>query len=318
MHFSFLTTAQHVAHSGNITMPPSAITQTASDRFVPTQQGKVRDLYDVGDALLIVATDRLSAFDVVLPDGIPNKGKVLTQISKFWFQKLTSFVPHHVISVDMGDFPEPFRSAPEIFAGRSMLVKKTKPLTVECVVRGYVSGSGWNDYKKAQSICGIKLPQGLRESEKLSEPIFTPSTKAPIGSHDENISFEQVVNILGKDMAGKVRDLSISLYSAGAEFAASKGIIIADTKFEFGVDENGQIVWIDEALTPDSSRFWPKDRYAPGGAQPSFDKQFVRDYLLSIRWDKTPPGPRLPAEIIQTTSSKYEEALVLLTGQGVQ
>lgn len=299
-------------------MPPSAITQTASDRFVPTQQGKVRDLYDVGDALLIVATDRLSAFDVVLPDGIPNKGKVLTQISKFWFQKLTSFVPHHVISVDMGDFPEPFRSAPEIFAGRSMLVKKTKPLTVECVVRGYVSGSGWNDYKKAQSICGIKLPQGLRESEKLSEPIFTPSTKAPIGSHDENISFEQVVNILGKDMAGKVRDLSISLYSAGAEFAASKGIIIADTKFEFGVDENGQIVWIDEALTPDSSRFWPKDRYAPGGAQPSFDKQFVRDYLLSIRWDKTPPGPRLPAEIIQTTSSKYEEALVLLTGQGVQ
>jgi len=299
-------------------MLPSAITQTASNRFVPTQQGKVRDLYDVGDALLIVATDRLSAFDVVLPDGIPNKGKVLTQISNFWFQKLASVVPNHVISVDIKDFPEPFRSAPEIFAGRSMLVKKAKPLTVECVVRGYVSGSGWNDYKKTQSVCGIKLPPGLRESDKLSEPIFTPSTKAPIGSHDENIAFDDVVNILGTDMAGKVRDLSISLYSAGAEFAASKGIIIADTKFEFGVDESGQIVWIDEALTPDSSRFWPKDRYTPGGAQPSFDKQFVRDYLLSIRWDKTPPGPRLPAEIIQTTSSKYEEALVLLTGRGVQ
>ena len=299
-------------------MLPSAITQTASNRFVPTQQGKVRDLYDVGDALLIVATDRLSAFDVVLPDGIPNKGKVLTQISNFWFQKLAPVVPHHVISVDVGDFPEPFRSAPEIFAGRSMLVKKTKPLAIECVVRGYVSGSGWNDYKKTQSICGITLPPGLLESDKLSEPIFTPSTKAPIGSHDENIAFDDAVNILGTEMAGKVRDLSISLYSAGAEFAASKGIIIADTKFEFGVDESGQIVWIDEALTPDSSRFWPKDRYVPGGAQPSFDKQFVRDYLLSIRWDKTPPGPHLPAEIIQTTSRKYEEALVLLTGRGVQ
>lgn len=314
MHFSFLNTTQYPVHS----MLPSVITQTASDRFAPTQRGKVRDLYDLGDALLIVATDRLSAFDVVLPDGIPNKGKVLTQISSFWFRKLTSFVPHHVISVDVGDFPEPFKSAPDIFAGRSMLVKKTRPLPVECVVRGYVSGSGWNDYKKAQSICGIRLPPGLRESEKLPEPIFTPSTKAPIGSHDENISFEHVVGVLGKDMAGKVRDLSISLYSAGAEYAASKGIIIADTKFEFGVDENSQIVWIDEALTPDSSRFWPKDRYAPGGAQPSFDKQFVRDYLLSIRWDKIPPAPRLPEEIIQTTSSKYEEALVRLTGRGVQ
>ena len=294
------------------------ITQTASERFAPSQQGKVRDLYDLGDRLLVVATDRLSAFDVVLPDGIPNKGRVLTQISAFWFRKLDSLVPHHLISVDVKDFPEPFRSAPEIFAGRSMLVKKTRPLTVECVVRGYISGSGWNDYKKTQSVCGVKLPPGLQESERLPEPLFTPSTKAPIGSHDENISFEDVVNILGKDMAGKVRDLSISLYSVGAEYAASKGIIIADTKFEFGVDESGQIIWIDEALTPDSSRFWPKDQYAPGGAQPSFDKQFVRDYLLSIRWDKTPPGPRLPEEIIRTTSSKYEEALVLLTGRSVQ
>ena len=299
-------------------MLPPVITHTSSDRFAPTQKGKVRDLYDLGDSLLLVATDRLSAFDVVLPDGIPNKGKVLTQISNFWFQKLASLVSHHVISVDVNDFPEPFRSAPEVFAGRSMLVKKTKPLTIECVVRGYVSGSGWNDYKKSQSICGIKLPPGLRESEKFPEPIFTPSTKAPIGSHDENITFDHVVNILGKEMAERVRNLSIAIYSAGAEYAASKGIIIADTKFEFGTDEEGQIVWIDEALTPDSSRFWPKDQYKPGGAQPSFDKQFVRDYLLSIRWDKTPPGPPLPKEIVQTTSRKYEEALVLLTGRGVQ
>ena len=299
-------------------MNTTVITETASDRFVPTQQGKVRDLYDLGNSLLIVATDRLSAFDVVLPDGIPNKGKVLTQISTFWFRKLSAMVPHHVLSVDIADFPEPFRSAPEVFAGRSMLVRKTRPLTVECVVRGYISGSGWNDYKKNQAICGIKLPAGLRESEKLPEPIFTPSTKAPIGSHDENISFEDVVRILGGPLAEQIRSLSISLYAAGAEYAASKGIIIADTKFEFGLDGDGQIVWIDEALTPDSSRFWPKDQYKPGGLQPSFDKQFVRDYLLSIRWDKTPPGPRLPADIIATTSSKYEEALVLLTGRGVQ
>jgi phosphoribosylaminoimidazole-succinocarboxamide synthase len=301
-----------------MTTMPSVVTQTATSRFAPSKQGKVRDLYDLGDSLLIVATDRLSAFDVVLPDGIPNKGKVLTQISSFWFQRLTHIVSNHIISVDLMDFPEPFKSAPEVFAGRSMLVKKTKPLAVECVVRGYMSGSGWSDYKKTQTICGIKLPPGLSESEKLPEPIFTPSTKAPIGVHDENISFQDVVNTLGAEVASKVRDLSISMYTQGADYAATKGIIIADTKFEFGVDEEGEIIWIDEALTPDSSRFWPEDRYKPGGPQPSFDKQFVRDYLLSIHWDKTPPGPRLPENVIRTTSAKYEEALRLLSGHGVQ
>jgi len=299
-------------------MEQMVITQTASDRFSPTKQGKVRDIYDLGNRLLIVATDRLSAFDVVLPDGIPNKGKVLTQISAFWFKKLAHIVPNHVISTDVNDFPEPFRSAPETFAGRSMLVNKTSPLEVECVVRGYISGSGWNDYKKTQSICGIQLPPGLSESDRLPEPIFTPSTKAPIGTHDENISFEEVIRILGGEVAEKVHDLTLRIYKEGAGFAATKGIIIADTKFEFGIDEKGNIVWIDEALTPDSSRFWPNDQYRPGGPQPSFDKQFVRDYLQSIKWDKTPPGPALPEEIIRTTSQKYEEALRLLTGQSVE
>lgn len=299
-------------------MPAQVITQTASDRFIPTKMGKVRDLYDLGETLLLVATDRISAFDVILPDGIPNKGKVLTQISAFWFNKLSHIVPHHIISTDIAEFPEPFRSAPEIFAGRSMLVKKTRPIEVECVVRGYLSGSGWNEYKKTRSVCGIPLPEGLRESDKLSEPIFTPTTKAPLGTHDENMSFDEVGNTLGIEMATKLRDLTIALYSQGAEYAATKGIIIADTKFEFGRDENGTLVWIDEALTPDSSRFWPVDRYAPGGPQPSFDKQFVRDYLLSINWNKQPPAPSLPAEVIQTTSRKYEEALRLLTGRDVQ
>jgi phosphoribosylaminoimidazole-succinocarboxamide synthase len=268
--------------------------------------------------MLIAATDRLSAFDVILPDGIPNKGKVLTQISAFWFEKLSSVVKNHVITTDVKNFPEPFRSAPEIFGGRSMLVKKTKPIEVECVVRGYLSGSGWNEYKKSTSICGIPLPDGLKESDKLSAPIFTPTTKAPIGMHDENISFKQVVNLLGKELATTLRDLTITLYSKGAEYAATKGIIIADTKFEFGLDENGAVMWIDEALTPDSSRFWPMDLYKPGGAQPSFDKQFVRDYLLSINWNKQPPAPKLPEDVIRTTSKKYEEALKLLSGRNVE
>ncbi len=290
----------------------------ATTKFTPTRQGKVRDLYDLGDAMLIVATDRLSAFDVVLPDGIPDKGKVLTQISTFWFRKLAHVVPNHIISVDAGEFPEPFKSAPEIFGGRSMLVRKTKPLAVECVVRGYISGSGWNDYVKTQSICGIKLPAGLRESDKLPQPIFTPSTKAPVGTHDENISFDEVKATIGREIAEKIRDLSLMLYTQGAEFAAARGIIIADTKFEFGIDSNGSVIWIDEALTPDSSRFWPKDKYTPGGPQSSFDKQFVRDYLLSIRWDKTPPGPRLPDEIIRMTRQKYIESLRLLTGRDLE
>ncbi len=299
-------------------MNSPVLTQTAFETFKPTKQGKVRDLYDLGDSLLIVATDRLSAFDVILPDGIPNKGKVLTQISAFWFEKLAHIVPNHLTTLNVGKFPEPFRSAPNIFAGRSMLVKKTKPVEVECVVRGYISGSGWNEYKKSKSICGIALPDGLKESDKLSEPVFTPSTKAPMGTHDENISFQQVVDQIGSELANKLRDLTIRLYTEGAAYAATKGIIIADTKFEFGLDENGDVIWIDEALTPDSSRFWPMDEYKPGGAQPSFDKQFVRDYLLSINWNKQPPAPKLPPDIIQTTGRKYEEALKLLCGRDVQ
>jgi phosphoribosylaminoimidazole-succinocarboxamide synthase len=298
-------------------MTINVVTTTASDLFTPTKQGKVRDLYDLGDTLLIVATDRLSAFDVILPDGIPNKGRVLTQISSFWFERLSHIVPNHLLSTEVRDFPEPFRSAPEIFAGRSMLVKKTNPLPVECVVRGYIAGSGWNDYRKTSSICGIALPPGLRESDKLPRPIFTPSTKAEQGVHDENIAFEEVVRTVGADLGGTLRDLTLALYSAGADYAATRGIIIADTKFEFGIDKSGAVVWIDEALTPDSSRFWPMDQYRPGGPQPSFDKQFVRDYLLSVRWDRKPPAPRLPQEIIVTTSRKYEESLKLLTGRDV-
>jgi phosphoribosylaminoimidazole-succinocarboxamide synthase len=299
-------------------MKTSTITQTSAFNFTPSRQGKVRDIYDLGDSLIIVATDRLSAFDVVLPDGIPGKGKVLTQISSFWFKRLSHLVSNHVISTDVADFPEPFRSSPEVFGGRSMLVRKTRPLPVECVVRGYISGSGWNDYKESGMICGIKLPQGLRESDRLPHPVFTPSTKAEQGVHDENISFESVVSLIGTKTAEQVRDLTLTLYSEGVAYAGTRGIIIADTKFEFGLDDQGKVMWIDEALTPDSSRFWPSDQYKPGGPQPSFDKQFVRDYLLSVKWDKKPPGPRLPPDIIHTTSLKYEEALRLLTGHSVQ
>lgn len=295
-------------------MADLVLTQTTSFNFLPSKQGKVRDIFDLGNELLVVATDRLSAFDVVLPDGIPNKGKVLTQISAYWFRKLSHIVANHLVGTDIGDFPEPYRSASEVFAGRSMLVKKTRPLPVECVVRGYISGSAWNDYKKTQSICGIRLPVGLKESDRLPEPIFTPSTKAELGAHDENISFEEVKGLVGIETAERIRDITLALYKAGAAHAETCGIIIADTKFEFGLDEENNIIWIDEALTPDSSRFWEKESYKPGGPQPSFDKQFVRDYLLSIKWDKTPPGPRLPTDVIRTTSEKYGEALRLLTG----
>lgn len=299
-------------------MNSSVITTTARGNFHPTKQGKVRDLYDLGGSMLIVATDRLSAFDVVLPDGIPNKGKVLTQISGFWFDRLRAIVPNHVISMDAKDFPEPFRSAGDIFAGRSMLVRKTEPLPVECVVRGYISGSGWAEYKTQGSICGIKLPGGMAESQQFPHPIFTPTTKAEQGVHDENISFEEVVKILGQPLASRIRELTLKLYTEGAGYAAGKGIIIADTKFEFGTDERGAVVWIDEAMTPDSSRFWPMDRYTPGGAQPSYDKQYVRDYLLSLNWDKKPPAPALPGDVITTTASKYAEALKRLTGKEVE
>jgi phosphoribosylaminoimidazole-succinocarboxamide synthase len=297
-------------------MEHAVVTHTALGSTVPARKGKVRDIYDIGTRLIIVATDRISAFDVVLPDGIPNKGRVLTQLSAFWFRKLSHIVQNHMLSTDIRDFPEPFSSSEEQFGGRSMLVKKTRPLPIECVTRGYVSGSGWNEYKKTGSICGIKLPDGLRESDKLPAPIFTPSTKAEQG-HDENISFEEAARIVGRKRAETLRELSLALYTQGAAYAETRGIIIADTKFEFGEDDDGTLMWIDEALTPDSSRFWPREKYQPGGPQPSFDKQFVRDYLLSLKWDKTPPGPRLPDEVIRTTTQKYEEALTLLTGSKV-
>ena len=299
-------------------MPPAVYTTTALPGLTPSKQGKVRDMYDLGNALLIVATDRLSAFDVILPDGIPNKGKVLTQISAFWFRRLATVVENHLVSSAIADFPQQFRDHAEVFAGRSMLVRKTRPLPVECVVRGYLSGSGWQAYRETSQICGISLPPGLRESDKLPDPVFTPTTKAEIGTHDENITFDEVIRLVGAETARRLRELSLTLYTQGAAYAVSKGIIIADTKFEFGLDDKDRIVWIDEALTPDSSRFWPVDRYAPGGAQPSYDKQFVRDFLLSIRWDKKPPAPRLPEEIIRTTSRKYEESLLLLAGQTLE
>jgi phosphoribosylaminoimidazole-succinocarboxamide synthase len=278
---------------------------------VPSARGKVRDIYDLGDELLIVATDRLSAFDVVLPTPIPDKGKVLTQLSLFWFELLKDVIPNHVISGR--EFPAPFDAHAEELKGRAMVVKKTKPLPIECVVRGYVSGSGWKDYQTTGEICGITLPKGLRESEKLPEAIFTPATKATSG-HDENISFEQAVAVIGEELAQKVRQVSIEIYERAAAHAEPRGILIADTKFEFGLLKD-ELMWIDEALTPDSSRFWPAKNYKPGGPQPSFDKQFVRDYLERIRWPKTPPGPTLPPEVVAATRAKYREAYRILAGR---
>ena len=278
------------------------------------KRGKVRDIYDLGDKLLIVATDRISAFDVVLPNGIPEKGKVLNQISKYWFERTKDIIRNHLISTEIDDYPGVFQKYRDVLEGRSMLVKKTKPLPVECIVRGYISGSGWKDYQKSGAICGTPLPQGLLESSKLESPIFTPSTKAEEGVHDENITFERAIEILGNNLAQQVKEVSIAIYAGAGEIAEEKGIIIADTKFEFGVDENsGGLILIDEVLTPDSSRFWPKDEYAPGRPQKSFDKQFVRDYLESIDWNKKPPAPSLPLDIVQKTTEKYIEALRRLT-----
>jgi phosphoribosylaminoimidazole-succinocarboxamide synthase len=278
--------------------------------LTPSARGKVRDIYDLGDKLLLVATDRLSAFDVIMPTPIPDKGKVLTQLSLFWFNLLKDVIPNHVLSAT--DFPVPFDAHVEELAGRSMVVKKTQPLPIECVVRGYVSGSGWKDYKATGAICGIPLPTGLLESDKLPEPIFTPATKATSG-HDENISFEHAVEMIGKELAEKVRNVSITIYRKAAEYAAPRGILLADTKFEFGLLDR-ELIWIDEALTPDSSRFWPAAQYEPGGAQASFDKQFVRDYLEQIKWPKTQPGPDLPADVVASTRAKYREAYRILTG----
>jgi phosphoribosylaminoimidazole-succinocarboxamide synthase len=276
-------------------------------------RGKVRDLYDLGDLLLMVSTDRISAFDVIMSEGIPHKGKVLSKMTEFWFSHITDIIPHHLISTDVNTFPPECKKHAEILVGRSMLVKKAAPLAAECIVRGYLSGSGWKDYQKTGSICGIPLPPNLIESSPLPWPIFTPSTKADVGVHDENISFEQVCNIVGKETAERIRDLSIKIYKRAKDIAETYGIIIADTKMEFGILD-GEIILIDELLTPDSSRFWPKDRYEPGRSQMSFDKQFVRDYLSSLNWDKTPPPPSLPKEIIEKTSLRYIEAYERLTG----
>lgn len=291
---------------------------TSTDLGIGTvRRGKVRDVYDLGDSLLLVATDRLSAYDVVMPQGIPFKGKVLTQISGFWFEQTSDIVKNHLISSIVYDFPPACKPHWDTLRDRTMWVKKTRPLPVECVVRGYLSGSGWNEYRESGMVCGIKLPSGLVESAKLPEPIFTPATKEEVGVHDVNISFERMTSIVGEETARKVRELSIALYLRAASIAETKGIIIADTKMEFGLDDNGNIILIDELLTPDSSRFWPAEKYAPGKAQRSFDKQFVRDYLLSINFNKKPPGPKLPQEIILKTSALYLEALRILTGRSL-
>ena len=284
------------------------------------RSGKVRDIFDLGDALLLVASDRISAFDVIMPNGIPCKGEVLTQISHFWFEKFASLVPNHLLrraNEPLG-IPALAGLPPAQLADlqrRSMVVKKAKPLAIECVVRGYLSGSGWKEYKKSQTVCGIKLPAGLTESAELPEPIFTPSTKAEAG-HDENIPFERACQIAGTDLAAQARDLSLKLYRAGRDYARQRGIIIADTKFEFGLSD-GKLLLIDEVMTPDSSRFWPADQYQPGRGQPSFDKQFVRDYLETLDWNKTPPGPVLPPDVVAKTSAKYLEAYERLTGKSL-
>ena len=275
------------------------------------RRGKVRDVYDLGDKLLIVATDRISCFDLVLPSGIPGKGKVLTSISAFWFDFIKDIIGHHLITTDVDKYPLELRKYKSILAGRSMLVLKTQPLAVECVVRGYLSGSGWKEYQQKQSVCGISLPEGLRESEKLPEIIFTPSTKAEAG-HDQNINQKYVEDLLGADLAARLKKISMDIYKRASAFALGQGIIIADTKFEFGIYQD-QLMIIDEMLTPDSSRFWPLSGYQPGRAQASFDKQFVRDYLEALAWDKTPPAPKLPEEVIRVTAKKYLEAYRKLT-----
>jgi len=300
-------------------MEPQSYPQTLKELELPgiskVNSGKVREIFEIEGRLLLVASDRLSAFDVILPDPIPHKGRVLTQMSKFWFDRVAdaNIVNHHVISVDPRDFPEALQEYRELLANRSMLVKKCQPLPIECVVRGYMAGSGWKEYQTSQEICGIALPSGLRESDQLPEPIFTPATKE-VSGHDVNISFERTAEIVGDDVASKLCELSLQIYTTARDFARSRGIIICDTKFEFGMADS-ELILIDEVLTPDSSRFWPADEYEPGKSQPSFDKQFVRDYLETLDWDKTSPGPQLPSEIISATSDRYLEAYKRLTGK---
>ena len=289
------------------------VLQTTIDGLPAPRRGKVRDIYETDDYLLIVATDRVSAFDVVLPDGIPGKGQVLTQVSGFWFGQLADLVPHHLISLEVADFPAACQPYRDQLAGRSMLVEKAEPLPVECIVRGYLAGSGWKEYGQTQSVCNIRLPAGLRESEELPEPIFTPSTKAPEGEHDENIAFDAVERLVGTSLAEQVRDISLALYRRALALAKTKGFLLADTKFEFGLKDD-RLLLIDEVFTPDSSRFWRADIYQPGTAQDSYDKQIIRDYLLSINWDKKPPAPHLPAEIIERAAARYQEISARLMG----
>jgi phosphoribosylaminoimidazole-succinocarboxamide synthase len=291
----------------------TAVNETDFQDLDLIKRGKVRDIYDLGETLLMVASDRISAFDVVMPDPVPDKGIILTQISLYWFEIMKPIIENHVISADINDYPVVCRPHAETLRGRSMLVKKTEPLSIECVVRGYISGSGWKSYQETGSICGIQLPGSLRESDQLPEPIFTPSTKEELGAHDINIDFAEAGKRIGSELAAKVKDLSLSIYKKGSEMALEKGIIIADTKFEFGL-LGDKLILIDEVLTPDSSRFWPKDAYQPGGSQQSYDKQYLRDHLLSVNWNKQPPAPSLPQDIIRNTRKKYLEALTQLTG----
>jgi phosphoribosylaminoimidazole-succinocarboxamide synthase len=295
-------------------MPSHVIPTTEFKTLTLKGRGKVRDIYDLGDQLLIVATDRMSAFDVVMPNPIPDKGRILTQLSKFWFDLTKEIVSNHVLTTEVKNYPMACEPYQEMLKDRSMLVTKAEVLSVECVVRGYLSGSGWEEYQRTGEVCGIQLPKGLVESSKLDEPIFTPATKAEMGLHDENITFERVEKIIGSDLAQKVKSLSMAVYKKARDFAEQKGILIADTKMEFGM-RDGKLILIDELLTPDSSRFWPKDEYQPGRPQKSFDKQYLRDYLLSIRWDKRPPAPQLPEEIVRKTREKYLEAYERLVGK---
>ncbi len=285
---------------------PSPVTDLDLGSIRPLHRGKVREMFDLGDHLLMVATDRISAFDVILPTGIPHKGSVLTALSTYWFQALDGVVGHHYISADVNDFPSEFQAHCEVMDGRSLLVKKARRIDAECIVRGYIAGSGWKEYRRTGAVCGIGLPAGMRESDKLPEPIFTPSTKADEG-HDENISFDALVGIVGGELAERLRAISLAVYRNLAAYCASKGILVADTKFEFGL-LGEEIILIDEVLTPDSSRFWPADRYEPGRGQESFDKQFVRDYLETLDWDKRPPGPVLPDEVVRASAARYAEA----------
>ena len=296
-------------------MPSAApLLDTRLNGTRPNRHGKVRDLFDLGDRLLLVATDRISAFDYVLGSGIPDKGKVLTQLSAFWFEHTAGIVAHHLLSTDMADLPADLQPHREMLQGRSMLVKKTTPLAIECVARGYLSGSGWKEYQATGAVCGVALPPGLRESDRLPAPIFTPATKASTG-HDINISEADAGALIGEALVAEVRTLTLALYTAGAAHAEARGIILADTKFEFGVADDGALILIDEVMTPDSSRYWPIDQYAPGGPQPSFDKQFVRDYLEQIHWNKQPPVPSLPDDVVEKTREKYLEAFRRLTGR---